>query len=522
MMAVNIQEIAIDLIKTIKAAQIYQTNHPSFKNFFNQFYKDITEYLKTNYEFILKIERFSIRYEERIIYEETEKDISVAFRLFKDGIREIKFTEGITEDELLIFIEIVSRTDRDQDIALNLWECDFSHITFYVVEEEEEEKFAYTLPELPKLEINYDDTVKGILTREKIDFADKISVEITPEELRTLKSEIDEIENQTELSIVITTLIDVLKNTKSPEVVEALAEILELCINSNDFKNAVLIVNYLWNYADINLIPRIENEGMIASFAELPDTLDDQSFSDFVALIGFFSKKTIPWFIRILKNVKNDERLRVLQERLAYICQGDVEPILTFLKERDIKILTNAIVIWGKIKNPSVISHLKTLTLHPSPLVRKSIVDALTEFGETKMISDFLEDTDVNVRIRALQALEKLGGYTAIYQKLIRTIKKREFLNLNYNEQKAYFDCLIANGNKNLVRDLEKILFKWILFGKQKYLVKRQLSAQALAKIGNETAVSILRKGMKKKNEDIKAVCETALKFIESKNEQTR
>uniref|UniRef100_A0A7V0Z4B7 HEAT repeat domain-containing protein n=1 Tax=candidate division WOR-3 bacterium TaxID=2052148 RepID=A0A7V0Z4B7_UNCW3 len=515
-MTVNIQELAIDLIKTIKAAQIYQTSHPSFKNFFNQFYQDITEFLKASHEFILQVERFSIRYEDRIIYEETEKDISVAFRLFKDGIREIKFTEGITEDELLIFVEIVSKSDRDQDIALNLWECDFLHITFYVVEEEEDEKLSYALPELPKLEINYDEAVRGVLTREKIDFADKVSVEISPEELRMLKTEIAEIENQTDLNIVISTLIDVLKNTKSQEVIDALAEILELCINNNDFKNAILIVNYLWNYTDINLISRIENEGMIASFAELPDILDNQSFSDFVGLVGFFSKKTIPWFIRILKNVKNEERLRILQERLAYICQGDVEPVLIFLKEKDIKILTNAIVILGNIKNPSVIPHLKTLTLHPSPLVRKAIVDALTEFGEARMVSDFLADTDVNVRIKALQALEKLS-YSPIYQKLIKTIKQRNFLNLNYNEQKAYFDCLVATGNKRLVKDLEKVLFKWVLFNRQKYLLKRQLSAQALAKIGNENAVSILRKGLKKRDEDIRAVCENVLKFIEGK-----
>ena len=515
-MTVNIQELAIDLIKTIKAAQIYQTSHPSFKNFFSQFYQDITEFLKFHQEFILQIERFSIRYEDRIIYEETEKDISVAFRLFKDGIREIKFTEGITEDELLIFVEIVSKSDRDQDIALNLWECDFSHITFYVVEEEEEEKLSYTLPELPKLEINYDEAVRGVLTRENIDFADKISVEITPEELRMLKTEIAEIENQTDLNIVISTMIDVLKNTKSQEVIDALAEILELCINSNDFKNATLIVNYLWNYTDVNLISRIENEGMITGFGELPNILDNQSFSDFVGLVGFFSKKTIPWFIRILKNVKNEERLRILQERLAYICQGDVEPVLIFLKEKDIKILTSAIVILGNIKNPSVIPHLKTLTLHPSPLVRKAIVDALSEFGEARMISNFLTDTDVNVRIRALQALGKLS-YTPIYQKLIKTIKQRNFLNLNYNEQKAYFDCLVANGNKRLIKDLEKILFKLVIFNRQKYLLKRQLSAQALAKIGNENAVSILRKGLKKRDEDIRAVCENALKFIEGK-----
>ncbi|MEO0107120.1 MAG: hypothetical protein ABIL46_07320, partial [candidate division WOR-3 bacterium] len=181
-MAVNIQELTIGLIKTIKAAQIYQTIHPTFRNFFDQFYQDITEYLKMNYQFILQIEKFSIRSEERTLYEETEKDISIAFRLFKDGIREISFSRGITEDELLIFIEVISRSERDQDLALNLWECDFSHINFYVVEEEEE-KFTYTLPELPKLEINYDEAVSEILAKEKIDFADKINIDLMPEEL---------------------------------------------------------------------------------------------------------------------------------------------------------------------------------------------------------------------------------------------------------------------------------------------------------------------------------------------------
>ncbi|MEO0107321.1 MAG: HEAT repeat domain-containing protein [candidate division WOR-3 bacterium] len=331
-----------------------------------------------------------------------------------------------------------------------------------------------------------------------------------------MKSEIAEIEEQTELGVVVATLIDVFKITKCQEVVDALAEILELCINNNDFKNAILIVNYLWNYTDINLIPKIENEGMVASFAELPDILDEQSFSDFVALIGFFSKNSIPWFIRVLRNVKNDGRLRILQERLAYICQGDVEPILTFLKERDVKILTDAIIILGIIRNPAVIPRLKSLALHPSPLVRKAVIDALMEFGEAKTILEFLEDADVNVRIKALQAIGKIG-YPPIYQRLIKTIKHRKFLNLNYNEQKAYFECLIANSNKKVIKDLEKILFKFVLFGKQKYLLKRQLSAHALAKIGNDAALSILKKGIQKPNEDIRAVCEVALKFVEEK-----
>ncbi|MEO0184753.1 MAG: HEAT repeat domain-containing protein, partial [candidate division WOR-3 bacterium] len=413
-----------------------------------------------------------------------------------------------------IFLEIVSRTDREQDIALNLWECDFTHISFYVVEEEEEEKIGYALPQITKLEINYDEVTNQFLTKEKIRFTDKVIAEITPEELKTLKSLIAENNNTIELDVIITTLIDVLKKIKSEEMIDSLIEILELCIDNNDFSNACLIVNQLWNYADINLITRIENDAMIATFAGLPDTLDDQSFNDFVALVGFFSKKSVPSFIRILRSIRNLERLKVLQDRLAYICQGDPGPLLEFLKSNDIKTLTSVIVIIGLIRNNQVIPNLKTLMLHPSPSVRIAIIDALTEFNEAKIIAGLLNDTEEEVRIRVLQSLEKMR-YPVIYQQLLKTIKNRNFLKLSYNEQKAYFNCLVATRDTRIVKNLEKILYKWVLFGRQKYMIKRQLAAQALAKIANEKAVEALKKGTQKKSEDIRAVCETALKFVD-------
>ncbi len=512
-MAVRVEELTTEFAKSIKAAQIYQSTHPTFKNFFNQFYQNLMLYLKSNYKLTLQIERYSIRYENIVVYEETEKDISIAFRLFRDGIREIRFLDGVTADEILIFLEIVSRTDRDQDIALNLWECDFTHIDFYVVDEEEDEKLFYALPQMPKLEVNYDDAVKGILAKENIEFTDRISADITAEELNRLKTAIAENENQISLGMVVSTLIEVLKKIQSAEVTESLAEILELCINNNDFSNACMIVNQLWNYADINLISRVESETMITGFAGLPDLLDDQSFNDFVALIGFFAKRSVPHFVRILKNVQNQERLKILLDRLAYICQGDPNPVFGFLQERDLRILSSAIRIIGLVKNRSAVAHLRNLQLHPSATVRMALVEAFSELDEPKTVVQFLDDPETEVRIRVLRALERLN-YPPIYQRLINTIRNRKFLRLNYNEQRAFFDCLIANRNSRTTKHLEQILYKWVLWGRQKYLIKRQLAAQALARLGAENAIEILQKGTRRKNEDIRAVCENALRQL--------
>ncbi len=512
-MAGRIDELVTELTKSIKAAQIYQSTHPTFKNFFNQFYQDLVVYLRNCYQLTLQVEKFSIRYENMVVYEETEKDISIAFRLFRDGIREIRFLDGVTADEILIFLEIVSKTDKDQDIALNLWECDFTHIDFYVVEEEEDEKLTYALPQMPKLEADYEQAVRGILEKEKIEFSQSISVDITPEEMNRLKTAIAESENQTPLHVIVSTLVDVLKKIKSSEITESLAEILELCINNSDFTNACMIVNQLWNYADVNLISRIENEALIASFEGLPDILDEQAFSDFVALIGFFSKKSVPYFLRILRNVKNQERLKKLLDRLAYICQGDPVPLYEFLKVRDLTILNSAIRIIGLIGNRNAITNLKNLMLHPSAAVRIALIDAFGEMQEPFLISNFLDDREIEVRIKALRTLEKIN-YPQIYQRLLKTIRNSSFLRLTYDEQKAYFDCLVANHNDKTPQHLERILYKWILWGKKRYLKKRQLSAQALAKLGTQKAIDILQKGLRKKDVDIRAVCENALRHI--------
>ena len=70
----------------------------------------------------------------------------------------------------------------------------------------------------------------------------------------------------------------------------------------------------------------------------------------------------------------------------------------------------------------------------------------------------------------------------------------------------------MANAHKGTVKDLKKILFKWKLFGRRKYKIKRKLAAMALADLGSEEALNILQQGTKKRNKDIKLVCETALK----------
>ena len=147
-----VDDIVKSLVKSVKAIQMYSIRHPSAKNFYNPLYEKLSSFFKKHSVLELQIEQFTIQYAGNVVYEDKEKDTSIAFRLFRDGIRNISFLEGLAFEEMLTFIEIVSKVSKDTDLALCLWEGDFTHINFYVVEEEEE--LDYKIPEIRKLDID--------------------------------------------------------------------------------------------------------------------------------------------------------------------------------------------------------------------------------------------------------------------------------------------------------------------------------------------------------------------------------
>ncbi|HEX7319376.1 MAG TPA: HEAT repeat domain-containing protein [bacterium] len=500
----------MQMIKTIKALQMYGKSHPSYRSFFAPFFQKISEFLKEYSEFSLKVDRFTMAYADKVIYDEAEKDTSISFRLFRDGIRNITFYEGLTEEELMLFTETISQPAKEQDIALILWECDFAHITFFVVEEEEE-PMSYVLPDTPPVDIDYDAFIRDILNREKIDINVNLNPILVYNELEELKQEIETEESRPQLPKAINILIDFLNTEKAQEIIDSLIGLLELCINNNDFYNARRIVHKLQTYPEIKPLERFENETTVTGFSRLCDPLDDKSFNEFVAFIGFFSQKTIPYFIRILTLVKRKERLESLMQRIAYMCQNDLAPVIDFLAGGNVYEVINAIGIAGIMKNRAVIKHLNALAVHPDARVRSALAQTYAELGELKKVAALTDDHDPDVRIKALQMLT-LNQYTRIYPELLRRTRQKDFKLLDYTEQKEIFSCMVANGDKKLTRLLEKMLFKRKLFGAKAYRNMRRLAAMGLSQIGTEEAMKTLQAGLNKKNKDIKMACEMVVR----------
>jgi HEAT repeat protein len=503
-------ELIQGLVKTVKAYQMYGLNHPSFRNFYKPYYEKLNGFLDEYGLLDLQIEKFTILSSGQIVYQESEKELSIAFKLFRDGIRNINFMEGLTPDELLHFVETIGQTSKDQDLALSLWESNFSHLTFYVVEEEEE-TIGYQIPDPQYYDIDYDARIKDILGQERIDLRTVIDPDLNDKELAEVNAEISE-EKMVQIAPAITTLISFLDYEKSPEIIDSLGELLEQCINQRDFFNARRIVQKMNDFPEIKIVSKFENEKTILGFVDLPETLDDQAFNDFTAFLGFFSPDSIPFLVRMSARVKRKDRRDSLRQRIAHLAQNDPTPILPFLTVGDTPVLINAISILGLMRIKTIAKDFEPLYQHLDPGVRIALIEALFNIKEPAIILRFLDDLDQGVRINTLQALTALQ-YQRIFNRIVKRLRDKDFLTLDIAEQKEYINCLVGVGDPTrTARLLEKILFKWVLFGAKKYRIMRKLSAQGLAQLPEESAQRALTLGCQRKNKDIRQSCEMALR----------
>ncbi len=505
----DVAQIILGLTKSFKAMQMYGMNHSSFRHFFEPFYQKTAEYLKGHNEISLKVEKFQIVHIDQVVYKEEEMDMSIAFRLFKDGIRSISFLSGLTSDELLLFIDVISRPAKDWDVALGLWECNFTHITFYVIEAEE--VLDYRVPEVPIQYVDYDEKLKQLILREKIDIDAVIIPDLDTEEVENLKTCMSSDEKTAILPVVIKTLGDYLHTERSQEIIDGLIEILESCVNMKDFYNARRIAYKLKDIPDIKYIERFENETTIASFRETVNVPEDDVFNEFLAFIGFFGKKSIPFLIELMPYIERSDRLNALRHRVAHIAKDDPSSVVAFLRSTEPGTVLNAISILGLVKPDGIAKMLDRLADHPNREVRLAVIEALGNAEQIDIITKYMDDPDAEARIRALRILSKFKR-PDIYPVLLERIKHGSFLRLDFAEQREVFNALTASAGDNFVQTMQEMLYKRKWFGKKKYRVMRRLAALALNQIGTEESLAVLKRGMQKRNSDIQFACESVLK----------
>ncbi|HXI19563.1 MAG TPA: hypothetical protein VNH46_00675, partial [Gemmatimonadales bacterium] len=127
----QVEELLRTLVKGLRAFQMYLPNNPIYHRAVQNVrgaFQPI--WLGGLDRLVLQIVETDIVWEEQVVYHQPTKNESIAWSLFKDGMRVLTLFPGVEETEIIKFLEIVQRArtlaaDAGDDLLTLLWEQDF-------------------------------------------------------------------------------------------------------------------------------------------------------------------------------------------------------------------------------------------------------------------------------------------------------------------------------------------------------------------------------------------------------------
>ena len=562
------------LIRTIKASRTYPANSPTLHKFQAELESRTWSCLKEVGDITLVVQQFDLLYENYSVYHNADRNESLAFRFYGDGVREITFQEGLEPHELRGFLDVLKRSVEtaqvQDDVVTLLWERDFRHIQYLFISLEDLTEEAGQVPYEsdesaegheggipwptrgiaedeqppsaagesagesagePVIERS-DDWVPRVETSTPWDEAIGIQFALSEEENELLEKQIREEEQRALTDEVLEIVATILAAEDTPsgflDSAAAFQRFIELAIEEGAISRANELTARLRYIASRKAETQAEFKGLAEQvireigrpsfLGQMAPTLNSHSEIDPGVLTNFLVQlgpSAAPAICDLLGQVNQVRYRRALCESLAISCREDVEVLIERLSDSRWYVIRNIVYILGRIAHQGVERALDRALHHEDVRVRKEAVRALGNIesptSRAYLVSAF-RDPDAGVRIQAAMTLAVKRDDRAA-QSILGVIQGPDFMRRDTNERQAFFEALGRCGSDTLVPKLESILTRGGLFGSGNE-EERLHAALAMAWLGTPAALKVLNREIASKREPVRRAVETALASV--------
>jgi len=544
-------------VKTIKAFRIFPPENPSLVGFRELLFRKFQFFLKRYHVFSFKIGEYEFSFNSRILYENKDLKGSLAFFLYKDGLREFRFLEGLEEWEIQGFLDIIKRGDQvnklEDDLVTMIWERDFVHISYQATDEyledtaviipENIEQFRKNLIFEPLAhqvdpdyldeetgeEVNYYEAMNRAASPPSVAMNRDVYF-LTPQELEGLRKEVETETSPIFLFNIIDILFEIMGLEKKPEpyqdAVTVLNKLLDALLTLGEFQKAtdllsrvfIILKTYTLQEWQLKAIQQLaESAGdpqRIERIGKVLERREGVRLDEVRGYLKLLNPSSLQPLMKVLGDLGNPKARRTVCDAICEIGKNQIDQILPFMEDRRWYLVRNVVYILGRIgKEPAIPSVQKALG-HREMRVRREAVQALGSIGGAKafhLLIKALQDVDVRIRCAAALNLGKVGRKNSLPY-LLEVIQAKEFTRKEAAEKKAFFDAIGLAGSNDPIPLLRKLLMKKAWFHRKKVDELRQGAASALALIASREAKEVLERGQESKNAHIRKASQQALR----------
>jgi hypothetical protein len=545
--------------KALKSIMVYPEKNPVIREQKERLNREFQSYLDTYETLAIRINESAITLDNQTIYEGKTKGRGLAFLLYRDGVREITFYEGLTQEELNDFLEALAenwQVTEDTDVVSSFWEKDFHHIAFSAINElftdmaepgGNPEGFSsqfYNLTDSDspgKIFMQEEDSqqTSGLpqWVEKVVDKPRDVSsfILLDGEDLSEIKEILEEDrKNFNPKREFIYTLLDLLILEDNPEeyaaLLTTLKEYFSNLISNANFDMTCNILSTLSQISDIptlqpskqknlekTILGVVQDQESIEKIRQMIQNNTINSWDDLLQYTSYLGEKAIPVLIDILMQKKAQAIHTKVQSLLLKFGRNNIEILGACLSDDRSQLVNQIIPILSKVKEKAI-PYLKLSLHHPDAEVRRKTVRALSQIGGNEvnsLLSELLSDPDPTIRILTAKCIDNPDVKTA--DVVCGLIQQKEFMKKDILERKALVGILQKTDSENAVVTLRGLLYhkSWLKRGEINRF--KSFVAHILADIGTDSAIKTLEEGIRTKNRVVRNACQDALSKIEGK-----
>ncbi len=538
----QVEELLSLIGKGLRAVQLYLPNNPVYQRAIENVRVACRKLWQVTDDLVLDVQEADLRWESNVVYHHDQRNESIAWTLFKDGVRSVTLRPNVEETELVRFMQVLhqARTlpaDAADDLLTLLWQEDFQCL-------------SYTFRELSLdagSPIETEDTtpataddVRQQVAQEAPPQRESVSIDefdttlyfLEDKEIAYLQAEVEREYAQDLRHNVLSLLFDLLElqsyGTVRAELISIVENFIPYLLGSGDFHSVAFILRELSGVLQSgrDLIPE-HRQALTAiparlsqpeALSQLLQSLDEATVHPTEEELGSLFKELLPdalitlasWVPRL-----SNERVKMLVKRSAErLATQNAAEVLKALASNDSATALEMVRLAGRLRLTGAPEGMGRLLAEGNHEMKQAVIDALTSIATPtafRLLEGAVDDPDRDVRIAAVRFLSS-RGHRGAFLRVESAITGGKLRQADLTEKMAFFEAYGALAGSAGTPALERLLLPKGLLSRREDPETRACAAMALGKIKSPEARAVLERAAQEKDALVRNAVSRALR----------
>jgi len=534
------------LSKGIRATQLYLPNNPVYQRAVDNIRAAFRQIWQATDDLVFDVGETELRWEDNVVYSQDQRNESIAWTLFKDGVRSLTFRPGVEETEIVRFLGVLQQArnlqaDAPDDLLTLLWAQDFQFVAYTFRELASENAVPIekgeTIPSTPPSQIQHRVQEEAPPKREglvSIDDFDTTLYFLEDNEIDYLKRDVDREYSQDLRRNVLSMLFDLLElqtyGTVRAELISIVENFIPYLLGAGDFRSVAYILRetraILQRAREIIPEHRKTLEGLPGrlsqrdALSQLLQSLDEAAMhpteEELAELFQELAPEALPTLMGWIAKLHNERVRDLVQAAAARLAQANAGEVLKALGSEDSAAQLEMVKLAGRLKLPGAPEGMEPLLASGDRALKLAVVEALTAIASPsalRLLERAIDDGDRDVRIAAVRFLAS-RGYRNAAARVEAIVGGSKLRNADLTEKMAFFEAYGALVGAKGIAALDKLLVAKGLLGKREDPETRACAAMALGKIRTPEARAVLERASQDKEPLVRNAVTRALREV--------